>query len=118
MRITQGRVGTSALPQRPASQGNNEERNAANASRSGQNEQAIERLSASINANASDAGYRYQQRAMLFLNRGDYSRAADDFQAAMNAYRAQIDRGEQVVAARAGYNSARSGLNLALAGGR
>jgi tetratricopeptide (TPR) repeat protein len=118
VRITQGRIGTSALPQRPSSQGNNDERGAAAASRNGQSEQAIDRLTSAINANASDAGYRYQQRAQLFLNRGDYSRAADDFQAAMSAYRAQIDRGEQVAAARAGYNSARSGLNLALAGGR
>jgi tetratricopeptide (TPR) repeat protein len=116
VRITQGRIGSSRLPQRPASQAGLDERGAAEAARGGQTEEAIQRLSNAVNADSSDAGFRYQQRAMLFLDRGDYSRAADDFQAAISAYGEQIERGEQVAAARAGQRAARNGLNLALAG--
>ena len=118
VRITQGRVGTSALPQRPAAQAGADERGAANATRAGQTDRAIERLSAALSTDANDAGYRYQQRAQLFLDRGDYGRAVDDFQAAISAYNEQILRGEQVNSARAGVRAARSGLNLALAGNR
>lgn len=116
VRITQGRIGSSRLPQRPAAQAGADERGAADAVRNGQSDRAIEQLSSAVNADASDAGFRYQQRAMLFLDRGDYSRAADDFQAAISAYGEQIARGEQVAAARAGQRAARNGLNLALAG--
>jgi tetratricopeptide (TPR) repeat protein len=116
VRITRGRIGTSALPNIPTAQAGDAERGAANASRGGQTDRAISGLSAAINADSSDAGYRYQQRAMLFLDRGDYSRAADDFQSAISAYGEQISRGDQVNAARAGQSAARRGLNLALAG--
>ncbi len=118
VRITQGRVGGSTVPQRSSSQANDSERGAAGASRNGQSDQAINNLTAAINADPGGAGYRYQQRATAFLDRGDYARAADDFQAAISAYSAQIERGEQVAAARAGLRTARSGLNAALAGGR
>lgn len=118
VRITQGRVGGSSVPQRSSSQADADERGAANASRAGQTDQAVNRITAAINSNPGDAGFRYQQRATLFLDRGDYTRAADDFQAAISAYNAQIERGEQVDAARAGLRTARSGLNAALAGGR
>ncbi|MBW3636757.1 MAG: hypothetical protein KY445_09890 [Armatimonadetes bacterium] len=118
VRITQGRVGSSTVPQRSSSQANESERGAANASRTGQSDQAINNLTAAINSDPGGAGYRYQQRATAFLDRGDYARAADDFQSAISAYNAQIERGEQVAAARAGLRTARSGLNAALAGGR
>lgn len=117
VRITQGRVGSS-LPLRSSARAGDAERNAAAAARGGSTTQAIDGLTAAINANSSDAGFRYQQRATLFLQQGDYSRAADDFQAAISAYNNQIERGEQVASARAGLRAARSGLNLALAGGR
>ena len=118
VRITQGRVTTSTLPQRPAAQAGADERSAARATGPGQSERAIERLSAAINTDPSDAAFRLQQRGQLFLDRGDYARAADDFQSAISAYNEQIARGEQVASARAGVRTARSGLNLALAGNR
>lgn len=117
VRITQGRVGSLA-PQRSSSRAGDAERSAAAAARSGSTTQAIDGLTAAINANASDAGYRFQQRAMLFMGQGDYSRAIDDFQAAISAYNDQIARGDQVASARAGLSAARSGLNRALAGNR
>jgi hypothetical protein len=106
------------LPQRPAARASDAERDAAAAARGGSTTQAIDGLTAAINANSSDAGFRFQQRAQLFLGQGDYSRAADDFQSAISAYNDQIARGDQVASARAGLRAARSGLNLALAGGR
>lgn len=117
VRITQGRVG-SALPQRPAAQASDSERAAAAAAQGGSTAQAISGLTAAINANSSDAGFRFQQRATLFLGQRDYGRAAEDFQSAISAYTEQINRGEQVASANAGLRAARNGLNLALAGGR
>ncbi len=117
VRITQGRVG-SILPQRPTTRAGDAERAAAAAARSGSTNQAIDGLTNAINASSSDAGFRFQQRAMLFLSQNDYARAADDFQSAITAYSDQIARGEQVASARAGLSAARSGLNRALAGGR
>lgn len=118
VRITQGRVGTSTVPARSSAQASAQERNAANAARTGQSERAINSLSNAINSDSSDAGFRFQQRATLFLQNGDYRRAADDFQSAISAYNDQINSGESVASARAGLRAARSGLNLALAGGR
>ncbi|PQV63251.1 hypothetical protein B1R32_11477 [Abditibacterium utsteinense] len=117
VRITQGRLG-SALPQRPGARAGADERAAADAARNGSTDRAIDGLTSAINSNSGDAGFRFQQRATLFLQRGDYSRAADDFQSAISAYNDQIGRGDQVASARAGLRAARSGLNLALAGGR
>jgi tetratricopeptide (TPR) repeat protein len=118
VRITQGQVGRSSAPARSSARGNNDESGAASASRSGQPDQAINRLTAAINASPQDAGFRYQQRATLYLERGDSARAASDFQAAIAAFNAQIERGDQVASARAGIRSARSGLNIALATAR
>lgn len=117
VRITQGRVG-SILPSRPAARAGDAERAAAAAARGGSTGQAIDGLTSAINANSGDAAFRFQQRAQLFLGQGDYARAADDFQAAIAAYNEQINRGDQVASARAGLRAARSGLNVALAGGR
>ncbi len=117
VRITQGRIG-SALPQRPSARASADERAAADATRTGATDRAINNLTSAINSNSGDAGFQLQQRATLFLNRADYSRAAEDFQSAISAYNDQIGRGEQVAAARAGIRASRSGLNVALAGGR
>ena len=117
MRITQGRIG-SALPQRPGGRASADERAAADAARAGSTDRAIDGLTAAINSSSSDAGFRFQQRASLFLQRGDYARAADDFQSAISAYNDQITRGEQVANARAGLRASRGGLNIALAGSR
>ena len=118
VRITQGRVGGSTVPARSSTRGDDEERGAAAASRNGQSDQVINRLTTAINADPGGAGLRYQNRATAFLDRGDYTRAAADYQAAISAYSAQIASGEQVDLARAGLRAARSGLTAALAGGR
>lgn len=117
IRVREGRVGTGVLPARPDNQAREDERAANAAARSGQTDAAISRLSAAISADPDD-GFRFQQRAMLFMERGDYRRAADDFQSAISSYQNQIDRGEQVAQARAGLRAARSGLNLALSRSR
>jgi tetratricopeptide (TPR) repeat protein len=103
----------SAAPSRAGNQAGDAERSAANEGRAGRNEQAIERITSAIEADG-DTGWRYQQRALLFLERGDNQRAADDFQTALNAYRDQIRRGERVAEARAGIRACESGRQLAL----
>ena len=115
VRVQGGRLGSAPLPQRPGATARGAEQGAGAAARTGQTNQAIERITAAINADPSDAGFRLQQRASLFLDNSDFTRAADDYQAAISAYQDQINRGENVATARAGLRSARSGLNLALA---
>lgn len=118
VRITRGRIGSSAVPSRSSARNDDAERRATAASSSGRTGEAINRLTTAINADPGGAGFRYQQRASLFLDRGDFARAATDFQSAISAYSAQIERGDQVASASAGLRAARSGLNAALAGGR
>ena len=118
VRVTEGRVGNGVIPSQPSAVARDNERQANDAARNGQSDQAISQLSQAIRADSDNAGFRYQQRATLFLQRGDYSRATDDFQSAISAYQAQISRGDDVAQARRGLSSARSGLNLALAGKR
>ena len=118
VRITEGRVGSGVVPSQPGNVARENENNANNAARSGQTDQAISQLSQAIRADSDNAGFRYQQRATLFLQRGDYSRASDDFQSAISAYQSQISRGDNVAQAKSGLNSARSGLTLSLAGQR
>ena len=118
VRVQSGQLGAASAPRRPQNQANQAEQAATNAARGGQTDQAIQNLTSSLNSNASDSGFRLQQRAGLFLERGDYGRAIDDFQAAISAYQDQIERGENVSAARSGLRSARSGLNVALAARR
>ncbi len=102
-------------PPRTGSVARSQERDAAAATRTGQTDQAINNLTGAINATGSDAGYLYQQRAMLLMQRGDSARASDDFQASINAYQDQLNRGENVAAAQAGLRAARSGLAVAQA---
>ena len=116
VRVTEGRVGNGVIPAQPEGVARQQEQNASEAARAGQTDQAISQLSAAIRADSANAGFRYQQRASLFMQRGDFGRARDDFQSAISAYQNQIARGDNVAAARRGLNSARSGLNLALAG--
>ena len=118
VRITEGRVGNGVIPQQPSSVARQNESSAGDAARNGQTDQAISQLSQAIRADSENAGFRYQQRATLFLQRGDYNRASEDFQAAISAYQNQINSGDDVAQARRGLSSARSGLNLALAGKR
>ena len=115
----QGGVGTNGVvPAQPAGVARQSEQNASAAARQGQTDEAINQLSQAIRADADNAGFRYQQRAALFLQRGDNARARDDFQSAISAYQGQIARGENVAAARRGIQSARSGLNVALSASR
>ncbi len=118
VRVTEGRVGNGVVPSQPSAVARENERAANDAARNGQNDQAISQLSQAIRADSDNAGFRYQQRATLFLQRGDYNRASDDFQSAISAYQAQIANGDDVAQARRGLSSARSGLTLALAGKR
>ncbi len=69
----------------------------------------------SAGGSISDAGYRSQRRALLYLEQGDYSRAVDEFRAAIASYNDQIARGVRVDEARKGINACRSGLRLAQA---
>lgn len=117
-RVTEGRVGNGVIPSQPSAVARDNERQANESARNGQNDQAISQLSQAIRADSDNAGFRYQQRAMLFLQRGDYNRASDDFQSAISAYQAQINNGDDVAGARRGLSAARSGLSLALAGRR
>jgi hypothetical protein len=64
-------------------------------------------------ASGRDTGWRYQQRALLFLERGDNARAIDDFRTAIAAYRDQINRNVNVDQARAGIDACQNGLRLA-----
>ena len=118
VRVTEGRVGNGVIPAQPGAVARENERAADDAARNGQNDAAISQLSQAIRADSDNAGFRYQQRATLFLQRGDYNRASDDFQSAISAYQSQIASGDDVAGARRGLNSARSGLNLAIAGKR
>ena len=116
VRVTESRVGNGVIPAQPSAVARENERAANDAARNGQSDTAISQLSQAIRADSDNAGFRYQQRATLFLQRGDYSRASDDFQSAISAYQSQIANGDDVAGARRGLNSARSGLTLALAG--
>lgn len=118
VRVTEGRVGNGVIPAQPGNVARQNENDANDSARNGQTDQAISQLSQAIRADSDNAGFRYQQRATLFLQRGDYSRASDDFQSAISAYQGQIGRGDDVAQAKRGLSSARSGLNLALAGKR
>jgi hypothetical protein len=118
VRITQGRLPSSA-PVRPNNAARNDEGRAAAAARGGQSDAAINNLTSAINnSEPNDLGFRYQQRASLFMERGEYNRAIDDFQSAISAYNDQINRGEQVKQAQAGIKSARAGMNLAVSAAR
>ncbi len=102
---------------RPSNNASSAERAAANASSSGRGNDAIDSINSALQ-NGGDTGWRYQQRALLFLERGDNQRAADDFQTAIAAYRDQVNRGERVSEAKAGIQACQSGLRLALANAR
>ncbi len=115
IRINQGRIPASAAPSRPAAAARGDETRAAASARGGQTDAAIGKLTSAMNnTDNGEVGFLYQQRATLFLQRGDYSRAADDFQTAISAYTDQITRGDDLAAAKAGLRASRSGFNLAV----
>lgn len=117
IRITPARPSTAVAPVRPANRALEAERAATTSSSAGRSERAIQNVTTAIEDGANtgkDTGWRYQQRALLFLEKGDNTRAANDFQLAISAYRDQIGRGERVSESRAGINACQSGLRLAL----
>ncbi len=89
------------------------EQDAARAARYGHTDEAISNLNRTVSS-GGETGWTYQQRALAFITRGDYQRAADDFQTAISAYRDQKARGEHVDEAQAGIAACQSGLALAL----
>lgn len=112
IRITRGSLGRPVTRSGTVARGN--ERAATAAAATGNADRAINNLTGAINATGSDQGFLLQQRATAFLDRGDTARAVEDFNASINAYQDQINRGENVAAAQAGQRAARSGLNVAL----
>jgi hypothetical protein len=117
--ITRAHIPPAEAPNRPAAAARGDETRAASAARGGQTSAAIGRLSDSIaNSDPDQLGYRYQQRATLFLESGDAARAAEDFQSSIGAYTDQIARGDNSAAVKNGLRSARSGLKAALAARR
>jgi Tfp pilus assembly protein PilF len=116
IRLQPPRPGAAVRPS-SSTRATNAERAAIEDIRAGREERAIDNITTAIEADG-DTGWRYQQRALLFLDRGDNQRAADDFQTAINAYRDQIRRGERVSEARAGIKACQSGLRLAMSNSR
>ncbi|HEX8551547.1 MAG TPA: hypothetical protein VF681_08315 [Abditibacteriaceae bacterium] len=112
IRIT-GPNSTSA-PARPESRSRAAEAAAREEARAGRTGSAISSATNSIEG-GRDTGWRYQNRALLFLEQGDNARAADDFKTAIAAYRDQINRNINVDQARAGIDACQSGLRLAQA---
>ncbi len=110
--LTRPRSPAAASPRASSSRAQ-AEAEAARASRAGRTDEAIGGLSRAI-GNGESTGWTYQQRALSFITKGDYQRAADDFQTAISAYRDQKARGERVDEAQAGIAACQSGLALAL----
>ena len=101
-----------APPARPDARSTRAEEAAREAARAGRTGSAINSATASIEG-GRDAGWRFQQRALLFLEQGDNARAADDFRTAISVYRDQINRNINVEQARAGLDACQNGLRLA-----
>lgn len=101
-----------APPARPDSRSTRAEEAAREAARAGRTGSAISSATASIEG-GRDAGWRFQQRALLFLEQGDNARAADDFRTAISVYRDQINRNINVEQARSGLDACQNGLRLA-----
>lgn len=99
---------------RPENNAAADEQAAGNDARSGRADSALERLSRAIESGGSDVAFRYQQRAQMYLQSGDGTRAVADFQAAINAYEAMISRGDRVTIARSGIQACRRGMQLAV----
>lgn len=103
-------------PVRPVARPGNEARAAENAASragaTGRAEDVVPNLNRAIERQPT--GYVYQRRAMAFMEKGDYARAADDFQSAISAYQDQIRQNQNVEDARNGIQACRSGLQLAM----
>lgn len=112
IRIAPARPSPATAPPRSSGLARDAEHAAMSDARSGQTSKGIDRVNESMQIGGA-TGWSYQQRAGLNLERGDYARAADDFQTAIAAYNDQIRRGERVQEARQGIKSCETGLRLA-----
>ena len=61
---------------------------------------------------AEDAAYKYQMRALIYVEQGNNARAASDFQSAIALYQRQLTRGQNVEEARRGLQACRQALSL------
>lgn len=100
---------------RPESRAAGDETAAGADAQSGRPNAALERLSRAIESGGEDIAFRLQQRAQLYLQSGDGSRAIADFQSAIGAYNDMIGRGDRVAMARSGIASCQRGIQLAQA---
>jgi len=113
IRITPQRSSLLMAPPRPERVARDAERAASAAARAGNPDRAIERVTSAMQG--GDSGWHFQQRGLLFLEKGDNARAIDDFQAAIAAYREQVRRGVRVAEAQAGIRACLSGWKTAVA---
>jgi hypothetical protein len=103
IRVTGERIPVSAAPPRPETRTRASEDSARTDAASGRVDSAIDKTTAAIdNGRGGDTAWRYQQRALLHLERGDNREAIDDFQTAIAAYRDQISRNVRPNDAQAG----------------
>ena len=116
IRLHTGPASGSSAPTRSSNQAGNSERDAGAAARSGQGSRALNDASNAINktgAGDPNLAFRFQTRALLFLEQGDNARAIDDFNTAIQAYQDQIARDPTDSDAREGIDACRHGLRLA-----
>jgi hypothetical protein len=100
-------------PPRPERVASAAERAASADARAGNPDRAIARVTSTMGT--GDTAWNYQQRGLLFLEKGDNARAIDDFQSAIAAYRDQVRRGVRVAEAQAGIRACLSGWKTAVA---
>jgi hypothetical protein len=105
-------AGTGLAPTRSAARAARDERTATTPGGAG-NSGAVESISRAIDAGGSDIATRFQQRAQIYLNSGENTRAINDFQSAIAAYNDMINRGDRVFLARAGIQSCQRGIQIA-----
>jgi hypothetical protein len=103
-------ISRSTAPSRPDARAARDERSAASG-----NAGAVAAATRAIEAGGGDTAMRYQQRAQLYLDSGDNTRAINDFQTAISAYNDMIARGDRVAVARAGIQAAQRGIQVARA---
>lgn len=114
VRVTGQRVPVASAPTRPENTVRATEDAAREDAAAGRTDRAIERTTSAIDSGrGGDTGWRYQQRALLNLERGNNNQAIDDFQTAIAAYRDQINRNIRPDEARSGIAACQSGLRLA-----
>lgn len=105
--------GATRAPARPENTAAGNESAAGGSARAGDSAAAISRMTRSIESGGGDTAFRYQQRAGLYVQSGDYSRAINDYQSAIAAYNDMIARGERVSFARSGIQASQRGIQLA-----